>query len=67
MTTKSDLEHEDLLIKLNRQCLFFFFFFWVANLNRKYVNILSLEEMNRTTVKKKGGIGKKKKKTHAQI
>jgi hypothetical protein len=65
MPTKSDLEHEDLLIKLNRQCLFSFF--WVANLNRQYVNILSLEEMNRKTVKKKGGIGKKKKKTHAHI
>ena len=59
MTTKSDLEHEDLLIRLNRQYVFCFFF--VANLNRQYVNIFSLEEMNRTTVKKKGGIGKKNK------
>ena len=49
MITKSDLEHEHLHIKLNR-LFYLFIFFLVANLNMQYINILSVEEMNRTTI-----------------
>ena len=62
MITKSDLEHEHLHVKLNR---LFYFIFLVANLNMQYVNILSVEEMNRTTIKKKGRFGRQI--NHARI